>query len=180
MHNSGTHSSLTSTALRLLGVLALLWAGLVIGISFLEAPIKFSAPSVTRPIGLDVGRHVFRALNRLEWVLWIATLVLIWTARPERRVWYCLALAWSTLFLQTVWLLPLLDARAALIIAGGRPPDSTELHVVYGLIEITKVIALTVVGWLTGHLDSVRRSPRISRTGRSRAPTTPAFTGVQQ
>jgi hypothetical protein len=45
------------------------WVGLVLAISFLEAPLKFRAPGVTIPIGLGIGRLVFRALNTVEVVL---------------------------------------------------------------------------------------------------------------
>jgi hypothetical protein len=39
------------------------WLGMVLAISFLEAPLKFRAPDVTLRIGLGIGRIVFRALN---------------------------------------------------------------------------------------------------------------------
>ncbi len=45
------------------------WLGMVLAISFLEAPLKFRAPNVTVPIGLGIGRLVFRALNLTEAVL---------------------------------------------------------------------------------------------------------------
>ena len=40
------------------------WLGMVLAISFIEAPLKFRAPGVTLPIGLGIGRLVFRALTR--------------------------------------------------------------------------------------------------------------------
>ena len=132
-----------------LGALAFVWAGLVAGISFLEAPVKFTAPSLTLEVGLDVGRHVFGALNRTEFVLALVSAGLVWAARPRRSIWIALGLAWTAVVLQTVWLLPALDARAVLIITGGRPPAAPELHVLYGLAEGAKVLALLVAGWLT-------------------------------
>ena len=39
------------------------WLGMVLAISFLEAPLKFRAPGVTLQLGLGIGRLVFRALN---------------------------------------------------------------------------------------------------------------------
>jgi hypothetical protein len=33
------------------------WLGMVLAISFLEAPLKFRAPGVTLPIGLAIGRE---------------------------------------------------------------------------------------------------------------------------
>ena len=51
------------------------WLGMVLAISFLEAPLKFRAPGVTVPLGLGIGRLVFRALNRVEMVLLVLALV---------------------------------------------------------------------------------------------------------
>ncbi len=46
------------TALRLLLPAFLL--GAIVAISFLEAPLKFLAPGITIPLGLGIGRLVFR------------------------------------------------------------------------------------------------------------------------
>ncbi|TCC07173.1 hypothetical protein [Kribbella soli] len=43
-----------------------IWLGMVLAISFLETPLKFRAPGVDIPIGLGIGRIVFRTLNRIE------------------------------------------------------------------------------------------------------------------
>ncbi|WP_204045154.1 hypothetical protein [Acrocarpospora phusangensis] len=45
------------------------WLGMVLAISFIEAPLKFRAPDVTLRIGLGIGRLVFRALNIVESVI---------------------------------------------------------------------------------------------------------------
>src|SRR5664279_3321230 len=45
---------------------AFVWLGMVLAISFLEAPLKFRAPGITLPLGLGIGRLVFRALNGCE------------------------------------------------------------------------------------------------------------------
>ena len=45
------------------------WLGFVLGISFLEAPLKFRAPGITRELGLGIGKLVFGALNKVELVL---------------------------------------------------------------------------------------------------------------
>ena len=49
---------------------AFTWPGMVLGISSLEAPLKFRAPGVTVALGVGrwalgvgIGRLVFRALN---------------------------------------------------------------------------------------------------------------------
>ena len=54
------------------------WLGMVLAISFLEAPLKFRAPGVTLQVGLGIGRLVFRALNVCE--LALAAVVTAWFA----------------------------------------------------------------------------------------------------
>jgi hypothetical protein len=58
-----------STAAAIAVALTFVWLGMVLAISFLEAPLKFRAPGVTLPVGLGIGRLVFRALNWGEAVL---------------------------------------------------------------------------------------------------------------
>ena len=59
--------------------IAFTWLGLVLGISFLEAPLKLRAPGVTTRVGLGIGRVVFAALNRVEMLLAAALLVAVLT-----------------------------------------------------------------------------------------------------
>ena len=68
----------------LLIAVCFVWAGMVLGISFLETPVKFTAPSVTLPIGLDVGRHVFGAFNKVEIVATLLICGLLIGMRPQR------------------------------------------------------------------------------------------------
>ena len=49
--------------------LVFVWLGMVLAISFLEAPRKVRAPGVTLQVGLGIGRLVFRALNVCELAL---------------------------------------------------------------------------------------------------------------
>ncbi|MES1907528.1 MAG: hypothetical protein MHM6MM_000631 [Cercozoa sp. M6MM] len=61
--------SIPTNASLFLPVLALLWCGIVLGISFLEAPAKFKSKHASREALIDVGRTVFAALHRVEVVL---------------------------------------------------------------------------------------------------------------
>ena len=135
--------------LRLLQALCFVWAGLVAGISFLEAPVKFTAPSLTRSVGLDVGRHVFAALNKAEIGMAVLAIGLLIAARPEGWVRWILAAVWVSLLIQTLWLLPELREQARTIIAGGAGPDTNLVHLGYGVLEVVKVAALLAAGWLS-------------------------------
>lgn len=128
-----------------LAALCLVWAGMVVGISFLETPVKFTAPSVTLPIGLDVGRHVFGVFNKVEIGAAALACGLMLFARPTRSVWLPLAAVAVIVALQSVWLLPLLDARVEMILNGQTPP-AAPYHLFYIAVEIVKLTALIAAG----------------------------------
>jgi hypothetical protein len=130
-----------------LGALIMLWAGVLIGISFLAAPAKFNAPSLSLPVAMDVGRQEFGLLNRVEIGLAIVTLALAAYVRPRRVIWLPLGIAALVVAVQALWLLPLLDARALAIIQG-ETPQPAPWHMVYIVLEVTKLLALLVAGWL--------------------------------
>jgi Domain of unknown function (DUF4149) len=130
-----------------LGALIMLWAGVLIGVSFLAAPAKFDAPGLSLPVAMEVGRREFGALNLTELVLAVVTLALAAYARPERTIWLGLGLAVVIVFLQWFWLLPVLDARAELIIRG-ETPEPAPWHALYVGAEVLKLLMLLVIGWL--------------------------------
>ncbi|MET9230746.1 hypothetical protein [Lentzea sp. NPDC003310] len=120
--------------------LACIWLGMVVAIS-IEAPLKFRAPGITLPLGLGIGRLVFRALNSAEILLAAATaLTFALAPRPAAATALLVALA-VTLAVQVAVLRPRLEARAALIIAGETPPKS-RTHLVYIALEGVKVVML--------------------------------------
>ena len=101
-----------------------LWVGLTVGVSMIATPVRFTAASITRPVALDVGRVVFAALNKVEFVALVLLLVIVRLSGSARRLWaYCAVLAVIVL-LQGAWLIPELAARTAVILAGGEPPAS--------------------------------------------------------
>jgi hypothetical protein len=124
------------------------WFGLTAGIALLEAPVKFTAPTITREIALDVGRVVFMALNRVEMIALILLLVLIRISGWSRRLWA----AWAPLVLimiaQTAWLLPELAERSKLIVTGLDPGPSIA-HGTYAVLELLKLGLLLYLGFRT-------------------------------
>lgn len=130
------------------------WIGFICAISFMEAWLKFRAPGVTLPIGLGIGRLVFAALNKVEWVLAVA--ILISNIRIAKKLninpFYIVAVL--ILIMQTVWLLPGLDARAVLHIEGKTVPHS-NLHLYYAIAEGIKFIALFIFGTKLFKLEKV-------------------------
>ncbi|MEZ4911510.1 MAG: hypothetical protein R2774_11705 [Saprospiraceae bacterium] len=124
-----------------------LWIGFVCVICFMEAYLKFHAPGITLPLGLDVGRVVFNALNSVEWVFEMVIFIsIVWNSAE--------VLDWQSIFfvvllilllIQTFWLLPALDIRAELYISGQIAPAS-NLQFYYLGMEIVKVASLTIFG----------------------------------
>ena len=100
------------------------WLGMVLAISFLETPLKFRAPGITLPLGLGIGRLVFRALNLAEVSLAALLTLALLAMRPPGSGWVLLGAAWLLLAVQTGLLRPRLDRRAVAVIAGRTPPPS--------------------------------------------------------
>lgn len=123
------------------------WAGLIGGISFLEAPLKFQAPGITIPLGLGIGQIVFQALNKIEVVLLALILTCCYQTYLKNLKGLLLLFITILLLTDTFWLLPLLDDRAKLILSG-KPITSSYHHILYILVEIFKFLSLVILGFL--------------------------------
>jgi hypothetical protein len=123
------------------------WLGMVAAISFLEAPLKFRAPGVTLPIGLGIGRLVFRALNTAEVILAAAVVAAFAAGSPSARVILPLALAMAALAAQLLLVRPRLTRRSNVVLAGQEAPRS-HAHYAYVGLEAIKVLALLAGGAL--------------------------------
>ncbi|WP_425003790.1 hypothetical protein [Mycolicibacterium sp. S3B2] len=121
------------------------WLGMVLAISFLEAPLKFRAPGVTLQIGLGIGRLVFRALNVCEVVLAVTVIVAVWAGGASTLGVAAAAMAVVMLAVQIVAVRPALTRRSDQVLAGADGPRS-HAHLVYVGLEIVKVIALVTAG----------------------------------
>ncbi len=123
------------------------WLGMVLAISFLEAPLKFRAPGVTLRVGLGIGRLVFRALNACEFVLAIVIAAALSTDDASVPINVALSVAVGTLLTQNVLVRLLLARRTAAVLAGDERPRS-RAHFIYIGLELVKVIALSIAGVL--------------------------------
>jgi hypothetical protein len=124
-----------------------LWAGMIVGISFIEAPVKFTAPNVTLGIGLGIGRLVFAVMNKVEIACCAVLLSGLFFHRMPKIIWTVAGSITAILALQTAWLLPDLDIRALAVIAGEPTPPS-NLHFVYVALELSKFMLLILAGSL--------------------------------
>ncbi|CCW14801.1 probable conserved transmembrane protein [Rhodococcus aetherivorans] len=125
----------------------MLWLGMVLAISFLEAPLKFRAPGITIPLGLGIGRLVFRALNTVEGVLALVLITACLVSSPGTTGWILLLVTVAVLAVQVAVIRPPLTRRSNRILAGEDAPRS-KVHYAYVALEIVKVallIALAIV-----------------------------------
>jgi hypothetical protein len=126
------------------------WLGMVLAISFMEAPLKFRAPGVTLQVGLGIGRLVFRALNTAEVILAVAVLAALQFDPPPSRVTVAILVAIVVLAVQLLAVRPWLTRRSDAVLAGeeGSARRRSRGHYVYVGLELIKAIALLVSGIL--------------------------------
>lgn len=123
------------------------WLGMVLAISFLEAPLKFRAPEVTLRIGLGIGRLVFGALNIVEAVFAATLLVCIIIAPAAAWIITSVLVTVVILGMQLVLVRPRLARRTNRILAGAQAPRSGGHHA-YVVLEAGKCIVLIISGVL--------------------------------
>jgi hypothetical protein len=136
---------MNATAAAIAAAVTFVWLGMVLAISFLETPLKFRAPGVTTPIGLGIGRLVFRALNRAEAVLALAVIGAVLAGGARLTVIVLTAVAAALLTLQITLIRPRLSRRTSQILAGANLSRS-RTHLCYVAAEAAKVIALAALG----------------------------------
>ncbi len=123
-----------------------IWFGMTAGVSMLATPIRVTAPLITRPVALDIGRVVFSALNKAELIALVILLIVVRVSGRARELWtQCSALV-LILFAQSVWLLPHLAERTQQIISGIEPAPSM-LHGTYSILELLKLSLLLYLGF---------------------------------
>ena len=119
--------------------IGLLWAGLSLGGNLIAAPAKFQVSDLELALALQVGRAQFTWLGYAEWVFLVVLLVAGVMVRLPVYAFYLIPVV---LFLiQQFWVMPRLNARSDIIIAGEMPVES-NLHVVFIVLEILKFLTL--------------------------------------
>lgn len=136
----------TSVTLAMAAAAALIWWGMVVAISFLETPLKFRAPGVTRETGLAIGRAVFPVLNYVEAALAsavvVTTLIALAGARGDTyTLIVALVVVLAALLGQLGLVRPALNRRTDRILAG-EAVKASPLHTVYIVLEVVKVVGL--------------------------------------
>ena len=136
------------------GAAVFVWLGMVLAISFLEAPLKFRAPGVTLQVGLGIGRLVFRALNMCEVVLAAVALVGVVLGRAPLSAAIAVLVAVAALGAQVVLVRPALSRRSDAVLADAETAAKaaetgrSHAHLFYVGFEAIKVVALLAGGTL--------------------------------
>lgn len=151
MITTSAHAPRWARAMML--ILPAVWIGLIIGISFIEAPLKFTAPGITIPLGLGIGRRVFLAMNITEIVIGIVlliALVSLWRSRRIHSVAYFgtmrlyTFIALAMLLTKTAIIRPLLAVETDAVLAGTSEGGSPT-HYYYIGVEAILFIALVLL-----------------------------------
>jgi len=122
------------------------WLGMVVAISFLEAPLKFRAPGVTRWIGVSIGRLVFRALNTVEVGLGLILVVVAVISDPPAAPLLAGICTVSVLAVQLLIVRPYLRRHSDAVLAGSDTGGRSNGRLLYVGLEILKVGALLATG----------------------------------
>ena len=131
--------------------LTFVWLGMILAISFLEAPLKFRAPGITVPLGVGIGRLVFRALNGCEAVLALGVAIAL-AVGPHRTASVILLTLAATDLAGCVALRHVMDRR---VIGGAATHTISEemprtgLHFGYIGFEVVKAGLLIALGVVT-------------------------------
>lgn len=126
--------------------LSFIWFGMSAGISLIETPVKFTAPTITRAIALDVGRVVFAALNIAELVALGLLLILVFVSGRLRELLIACSALVLIMIAQSAWLLPELASRSQQIVQGIEP-DPSMAHGTYAVLQLCKLALLLYVGF---------------------------------
>lgn len=142
-----------SSAPAVAAAITFTWLGMVVAISFIEAPLKFRAPGVSLQVGLGIGRLVFRALNTVEAVFGAVLVIIVGTDPPPATVVGAVVVVVASLAVQLLVVRPRLTRRSDVVLAGTAPPAAPDrpvrrsrIHYGYVALELLKVIALIVAG----------------------------------
>lgn len=121
-------------------MIAAIWIGLILGVSFFASPIKFTAAGVDLEQLLAVGKVTFQAFSWVELSAFV--LLLCVSLRNLNRG---LMIGFFILFLLLVYqkfgVLPGLDTQLDRTVEGDIG-DETNLHFIYVAIECVKLAAL--------------------------------------
>ena len=138
---------------RVASMIAAIYMGLILGVSFFAAPIKFMANGVEQEQLLAVGKVSFQAFTWVEFVAFTLLVVSTFGVRTNKVV-LSMFLLFSLLIIQKFAVLPILDAELDRT-AAGEIVEGSNLHSAYVAIECIKLLVLFYLALMLGNDKSV-------------------------
>lgn len=136
---------MNTSARQILHFALAVYAGMILGFSFIATPAKFLATEVSMADLLLVGRATFGAFAWVEAAGSILLIMFAWRASQARMLTTAVVVIVAVQYLH---LRPILDARVSAV-AAGQPTTPSMFHHLYGVLELTKLGILLVAGWKT-------------------------------
>ena len=128
-------------------IISALWIGTVVGVSLIATPVKFRAPSLTRPVALEVGKVTFTLFTRIEWAVFLLLALPILLCGQELLMLIVLLSLLAIVCAQSFWLLPVLAKRADAVAAENGTLPESRVHRLYVLAELSKLGLLMMLVW---------------------------------
>lgn len=119
-----------------------LWIGGMAALDFVDAPLRFATPALSRNQAVALGQAVFARFNRIEVACGIIALASAVAARSARWTVGVTALMLALVVVQTLYLTPEITRLAAGLDFVNRTPDDPRyaairsLHGIYAMVEI--------------------------------------------
>lgn len=125
------------------------WLGLLISISFLETPLKFQVTGMTLPIALELGKIMFGISTNIQLglIIFIIFNIIIYRRNLTNIMLWTIFSVGLILVLEKFWMLPVLDARADILVTG-KGLAATPLHDYFIYAESIKTILVALLGVL--------------------------------
>jgi len=130
----------------LISLLIGIWIGLVLGLSFVEAPLKFTAPGITTELGVGIGRIVFEFSNKLQLAFLGILILSLFSSGINLKNFgiVLLSLVTGIMLVQNFYLLPVLGERVAQILEGHKI-SSSHHHLYFVATEVVKILVLIIL-----------------------------------
>jgi hypothetical protein len=124
-------------------MIAAIWIGLILGVSFYAAPIKFTAPGVGRELLLSVGQVTFQGLTWIELAAFVLLLLVSWSQLTRSTI-KSISILCVLLLVQKFIVQSILDTAITAAIAG-ESVDTIALHLIYVAIDCAKLAILVLL-----------------------------------
>ncbi|XVN42289.1 MAG: hypothetical protein RCG15_06535 [Candidatus Rickettsia vulgarisii] len=124
-------------------ILLFIWAGAIIGLSFIATPIKFKADGLTIPVAVEIGKVTFHLFNKVEWFTFIACSILAYNSKITKYPIILLLIIFVILLIQTFLLFPILDNNIILL---KESKYTNPIYIIYIVTELIKLLGLIILG----------------------------------